>query len=158
MKSIPIGQKIYTVLWKLGFWFAAQVAKRDTSKGVTRLLMHTSARISLFLKHGKHQATLEEVAREWQRMFPSLDFNKLNPPKKNTVYAAVEIRCPLRGSGNVLACWRMMEYDRAMLRKIGGKLVVLESQAEQTNPPREVCKVAIRLTEDDMSDLPHAHL
>ena len=48
----------------------------------------------------------------------------------------------------------MMEYDRKMLEKIGGQLVVLRSQAE---PGVKVCQLAIRKKGVSMEDLVPAH-
>jgi hypothetical protein len=48
-----------------------------------------------------------------------------------------------------------MEYDRKMLERIGGQLVVLRSQAE---PGVEVCQVAIRKADVSMDELVPAHI
>jgi len=49
----------------------------------------------------------------------------------------------------------MMEYDREVMRRIGGELVVLESQAR---PGRTFCTVAIRRQGASMADFTPAHL
>lgn len=46
---------------------------------------------------------------------------------------------------------RMMEYDREVLRAVGGQLIVLESQAV---PGRCFCRVALRRQGAPMDDLP----
>jgi hypothetical protein len=49
----------------------------------------------------------------------------------------------------------MMEYDREVMRRIGGELVVLESQA---SPGRTFCTVAMRRQGASMADFTPAHL
>jgi hypothetical protein len=49
----------------------------------------------------------------------------------------------------------MMEYDRKMLERIGGQLVVLRSQAE---PGVEVCQLGIRKVDVPVDDLVPAHV
>jgi len=91
---------------------------------------------------------------EWQRMFPSKEINHIKSIERDTAYAEVRVFCPLRESGNVMACYRAMGYDREMLRKIGGQLIVLRSQAE---PGVEVCEVALRMKTVDTNNLVAAH-
>lgn len=85
---------------------------------------------SVLIRRGKRKCSLQEVVFEWQRMFPLRNMNSIKFIENDTAYAEVQVQCPLRGSGDVMACYRMMGYDRAMLEKIGGQLVVLHSQAE----------------------------
>ncbi len=87
-------------------------------------------------------------------MFPSKETNYIKSIEHASAYAEVRIQCPLRGTGDATACYRLMEYDRAMLEKIGGQLVVLRSQAE---PGVEVCEVALRLQGANTDDLIPAH-
>ena len=72
----------------------------------------------------------------------------------DTVYAEIHTPCPLRGSGDLHACHRMMEYDRRVLEHAGGQFVVLDSQA---SPGRSHCRVAMRLQGAGIDDLPPAH-
>jgi len=72
----------------------------------------------------------------------------------DTVFAEIHIQCGHRGTGNVRGCHRMMEYDRKMLERIGGQLVILRSQAE---PGVKICKLAIRKAGASTADLAHAH-
>ncbi len=136
-------------VWLKGFAFAAMLARRPKLTAFTRWLTRLSAWYSLTIKRGQPKTSLREVVSEWQRMFPSEDINRLVSIDEGTAYAEVHVHCPLRGTGDVMACYRLMEYDRAMLERIGGQLVVLKSQAE---PGRDVCKAALRLQDADMSD------
>jgi len=146
--------KIYMTLWLALFRVVCALAKIDRFESATRLLVRFLAWQSLVIKRGKEKSTLEQVVLEWQRMFPSKEINHIKSIEKDTVYAEVRVLCPLRGSGNVAACYRAMGYDRAMLRKIGGQLIVLRSQAE---PGVEVCEVALRMKTANINDLVAAH-
>lgn len=72
----------------------------------------------------------------------------------DTVHARILTPCPLRGTGDVHACHRMMAFDRAVLRRAGGQFVVLRSQAE---PGVTRCQVALRLQGQPIDDLVPAH-
>lgn len=94
------------------------------------------------------------LGRTWQRSFPSAKQVPLIGQDATTVYAEIHTPCPLRGSGDVHACHRMMEYDRAVLRRAGGAFVVLRSQAE---PGVTRCQVAMRRLDAPLDDLVPAH-
>src|SRR5262245_50911853 len=97
---------------------------------VGRWLMRFLGASTLALLRGRRQETIERVAREWQRMFPDPAEVVITEVKEETAYAELRVHCPYRGTGNVEGCYRMMEYDRRLLEKIGGEFVVLRSQAE----------------------------
>jgi len=99
--------------------------------------------------------TAEGLGREWQRLMPSADLARITRVEDGTAYGTIYAHCPLRGTGDVDACHRMMGYDRGLLARNGGRLVVLESQAE---PGRTTCVVAIRPFDVDASDLIAAHV
>lgn len=122
-----------------------------TSDRLTRAL----ARFTLWVQGGRRVEGVEAVAAEWQRMFPSPRMVPVKDVRGDTAYAEIHANCPLRGTGDTYACHRMMEYDRHMLRAIGGRLVVLQSQAE---PGRTVCEVALRTAEASEADLTPAHV
>lgn len=88
-------------------------------------------------------------------MFGLNRYWKIAAIDNDTAYAEIHFPCSLEGSGDVQACHRLMEYDRALLAKIGGQLVVVESRAD----PRVIgcCKVAIRTRGDTRTDLVAAH-
>lgn len=103
------------------------------------------------------QATrqISDLGAAWQRGFPSPIQVPVEAVTADTVFARIETPCPLRGSGRTAACWRMMEYDRAVAAAAGGQFVVLQSQAE---PGVTSCRVALRRAGADMTDLVPAHL
>ena len=80
------------------------------------------------------------AAEEWQRMFPSRKMVPITHTDADTVYAEIHSECPYRGSGNLDGCYRMMEYDRKLMEKIGASFTVVRSQAE---PGVRHCQIAI---------------
>lgn len=110
---------------------------------------------TLWMTNARPQSSIEDVGKEWQRMFPSRKEVPITGIEDGTVYAEIHTKCPHRGTGNVDGCYRMMEYDRKMLERIGGQLVVLRSQAE---PGVEVCQVAIRKADVSVDELIPAHI
>lgn len=75
-----------------------------------------------------------EAAEEWQRMPPSRKMVPITSIDGDTVHAEIRSECPYRGSGNVEGCYRMMEYDRKMMKKTGSAFIVVSSQAEPVFP------------------------
>lgn len=71
-----------------------------------------------------------------------------------TAYVEIHLHCPLRGTGKVHTCYKMMNYDRKLMRGVGGSLIVLESQS---NSGKEFCKLAIRREGVSTHDLVPAH-
>jgi hypothetical protein len=98
---------------------------------------------------------LAALGAAWQSGFPSARQVPIVSVDDRTVFAEIHTPCPLRGSTDTVACWRMMEYDRAVAHAAGGEFVVLRSQAE---PGVEVCRIALRRAGADLSDLVPAHV
>ncbi|MFN3202852.1 MAG: hypothetical protein ACE366_30950 [Bradymonadia bacterium] len=101
------------------------------------------------------QTSAEDLAQEWNRLmprprtaFPVVDTDG------ETAFVEIHVECPLRGSGHAEACWRSMEFDRALIQASGGRLVVMESQSVTG---ATCCKLAIRPAGADFDDLPVAH-
>lgn len=103
----------------------------------------------------REKADAQGLAEEWHRLMPKpRGAFPIVGTEGDTAYVEIHIRCPLRGTGNAEACWRSMEFDRALIEASGGTLVVLESQSVTG---RERCRIAIRPKGSDMSDLDVAH-
>ena len=141
------------------FWSLIPISMRSTSNPAlgrrSRPLMRFFGAATLLMTGGRRQQTLADVGREWQRMFTERDEMPITSIDDETIHAEIRVHCPYRGTGNVAGCYRMMEYDRRMLEKIGGEFVVLRSQAE---PGVTVCQVAIRRAGASMEDLVPAHV
>lgn len=91
---------------------------------------------------------------EWERVFPSRKTVRITALTTHTAIGEIHVHCPLRGSGDVHACWRLMHYDRVIAARAGAEFVVLASQAEAG---RSHCVVALRARGSDWSDLVPAH-
>lgn len=121
---------------------------------VSQQLMRLMARVAMLRAGTKSAANLKGIFEQWQRSSPALAEYRLTEIKGETAYAEIHSQCALRGSGDVAACHRMMEYDREVMRVVGGELVVLESQA---TPGRTFCTVAMRTAGATMTDFTPAH-
>jgi hypothetical protein len=117
---------------------ARRPALEPASKAATRALAALAVRSKRIRPTGR----LADLGPLWQRAFPSPAQVPIERVSEDTVYASIHTPCPLRGTGDLQACHRMMEFDREVLRRAGGQFVVLESQAE---PGVRHCRVAMRL-------------
>ena len=142
-----------TRTFQLGLRLSALLA-RSPFHALTEAAMDALARLTVRLRRGQRQDRLGAVAREWQRMFPSRRMVPIVEESEDTVIAEIHVGCPLRGTGDAHACYRMMAYDRKMLRALGGQLVVLESQSVNGAGP---CRVALRAAGAPLDDLVPAH-
>jgi hypothetical protein len=134
----------------MSVWLSGRPDWAARSRNVMRLF----GAFTMQLMRAKPQSEIEAVGKEWQRMFPSNDDVPITEITEDTVFAEIHIPCGHRGTGNVSGCHRMMEYDRKMLERIGGQLIILRSQAE---PGVAICQLAIRKADASIDDLTHAH-
>ena len=132
---------------------SALLARR--SERLSLAWMRKLARTTVRAKRIQPATDLPALAAAWQRGFPSAKQVPIQSIDAGTVIAEIQTPCPLRGSGDTRACWRMMEYDRQVARAAGGAFVVLRSQAE---PGVTSCRVALRASGADLSDLIPAHM
>jgi len=129
-------------------------ARKPYFNSITYLMMRLLADLTIKMKGGQRKESVEEIAKEWQRMFPGRRMVPLRKIIEDTAFAEVRAQCSVANTGDVHACYRLMEYDRRLLEHIGGEFVVLESQA---NPEISVCQVAIRKKGAFVKDLIPAH-
>lgn len=134
----------------LSAWFA----RRPALEAMTRRLMRGFAALTVRSKRIRTAESVADLGEQWQRAFPARKQVPIVRVTDDTVYAQIHTPCPLRGSGDLHACHRMMEFDRAVLEKAGGQFVVLRSQAE---PGRTHCEVAMRHAGMPVHDLVPAH-
>lgn len=131
------------------------IARKPALAVVTKMLMLGLAKLTIASKKAKKRESTQDLTEEWLRMFPR-ETCSIEKVEDETGYGLVHAKCPLVGTGDVAACYKMMEYDRALMRKIGGELTVIESRA---NPNvKGACRVAIRKLNDRRDDLIPAHL
>ena len=133
---------------------SAWLARSPSRAGASRTLMRGLADMTVRSKRIRKAETLEQLGDAWQRGFPSRKQVPITAIAEGTVYAEIHTPCPLRGSGDLQACHRMMEYDRRVLEHAGGQFFVLDSQA---TPGRSHCRVALRRAGVASDDLVEAH-
>lgn len=133
---------------------SAWLARSPSRAGASRALMRGLADATVRSKGIRPATTLAELGAAWQRGFPSRKQVPITAVTDTTVYAEIHTPCPLRGSGDLQACHRMMEYDRRILEHAGGQFFVLDSQAA---PGRSYCRVAMRRAGAASDDLDEAH-
>ncbi len=129
---------------------SAGLATKQAFEGASLGLMRGLAKVTIRTKKIKKTATLQDLAVAWQRGFPSNKQVPIRDISEDTVYAEIHTPCPLRGTGNVAACYRMMEYDRQIAKRAGGQFIVLSSQAQIGHT---FCRVALRKEGMAMDDL-----
>ncbi|MBT3981672.1 MAG: hypothetical protein HOE90_09990 [Bacteriovoracaceae bacterium] len=119
------------------------LSKNPRLQLVSKYTMRAFANLTMLVKRARRANDLEQLGNEWQRMFPSKKFVPITHHDENKVYAQILGKCPVTASGDLSACHRLMEYDRHILKKIGGEFEVLQSKAD---PNIEVCLVAMTLS------------
>ncbi len=133
---------------------SAWMARQERLNALTETCMNLLARATIRTKRIRHADSLEGLGRQWQRGFPSAKQVPIKEVTADTVFAEIHTPCPLRGTGDVRACHRMMQFDREVVRRAGGQFIVLSSQA---TPGNAFCRVAMRPLGADVSDLVPAH-
>lgn len=150
LQKVILKQGVSATLQVMAF-FARRKALLRASDWLTTLM----ARVTIRTKNIRKAQTLQELGAQWQRGFPSSKQVPITHIDNNTVYAEIHTPCPLRGTGDTLACYHMMRYDRTIVEQAGGTFVVQSSQAE---PGNTFCKVSMRFSGQQLDDLVPAHL
>lgn len=136
MNINKINKYLFTSLMGLTHWLTETKLRNIIGKPLMRGL----GNLTVVVKKARNKDSAIESAEEWQRMFPSKKMVPITKIDGDTVHAEIRSECPYRGSGNVEGCYRMMEYDRRMMEKIGSTFIVVKSQAE---PGVSHCQIAI---------------
>jgi len=136
--------RVQAILFRLGAWFLGPLARVDRFDLLSRKIARAMARLTLWANRAIPARDLSGVATEWERMFrESFPASHLTVIGEREAQGEITAPCPLgfTGSGNVRACDRAMEYDREIVRRLGGEFRVVESQA---TPGVRRCRLAIR--------------
>ena len=118
------------------------------------ILNHLMAWTTIIAKNLTKAETVGELGFKWQKGSPSMKQVPITGIDATTIHAEIHTECPLRGTGDVEACYKMMSFDRRIVKAAGGQFVVLQSQAQEGV---HKCKVAMRFKGEDMSDLVPAY-
>jgi hypothetical protein len=149
MKKSLVRGSVQATLSVLAFF-----ARRPYLGPVSTLLARSLAKLTVRTKGIGRARSVAELGTLWQRSFPSSKQVPIESVSANTVIAQIHTPCPLRGTGDVQACFRMMAFDRTVVDHAGGQFVVLESQA---TPGVNCCRVAMRLHGESLQGLVAAH-
>jgi hypothetical protein len=122
----------------------------------TKIIAILLAKISLLKNKAKRKETVKEIAEEWCRMFDLPQYWKIRKIEDDTAYCEIHFECSLEKTGDLQACHRLMQFDRSLLKKIGGKLIILESRADPHT--KGCCLLAIRKLNDMRNNLTPIHL
>jgi hypothetical protein len=129
-------------------------ARRPRLQAVSNWLTRSLARLTVRTKRIGQASSPAELGSLWQQSFPSRKQVPIEFVTTDTVYAQIHTPCPLQGSGDLHACYRMMQFDRSVVAHAGGQFVVLQSQA---TPGVTHCRVAMRLNGQSLEGLVAAH-
>ncbi|MEL6672072.1 MAG: hypothetical protein AAFR61_07760 [Bacteroidota bacterium] len=148
LKKLLEKQAVFSATLK----FLAFFAQRPAFGGFTRWATGLSARLNVSLNKPAFAQTPAKLAETWQALMPpdGKQYFPVTLLTEDTAYTEIHVTCPLRGTGHVAACHKLMHYDRELMRKVGGELIVLESQS---NSGKDYCRLAIRPQGKDTSDL-----
>lgn len=119
--------------------------------------MRWFARKTLRIRQARPEAGeggVRTLAEEYQRLFPNKRMYEITELTDDTAFFEIHVQCPLRGTGDVRACHRLMQYDRSMAAHLGANFRVLESQSMTG---AETCRVALRRKGLPTNDLIEPH-
>ncbi len=126
MNINQLNKHLFSSLMGLTHW----LTETKTRNYIGKPFMRGLGSLTLAVKKADKKRSVLDAAEEWQRMFPSKKMVPITSIEGDTVLAEIRSECPYRGSGNVEGCYRMMEYDRKMMEKIGSSFIVIKYQAE----------------------------
>ena len=130
------------------------LSRRPSLDRITRWWANCLAWQAIVVRKVRKANQLDKLGRQWQKAFGGAKQNPITGQDENTVYGEIHVLCPLRDTGDVQACYKMMQFDRKVAEHAGGQFVVLQSQS---NSGQDYCKVAMRMANDSITDLPQAH-
>ena len=151
-------KKLLGFIFQTGLRLNAALTRSRHGRAIEgRVLTPLFVRLTRSIRgHAAVAHTPQALGREWERLLGNRRYARITSIDVATATAYGEITgvCPLRGTGDVAACHRLMAYDRALLAPHRARLVVLASQAE---PGRHSCQIAIRSQSLAAEDLVAAH-
>lgn len=134
-------RRLQARLFDRAFEGLAAAVRRPILRSVVPRGLHAVGRLVGRVR-GLGPADVEAVARGWQQTMPNPKVVPITGISGDVAYAEIRVVCPLRGTGDLEGCHRMMAFDRGLLARTGARFEVLESQA---TPGLERCRVAIAL-------------
>ena len=149
-----VAKFLMSALFDRGLGLLAWMTRRRWTRGLAGPLLTGSGKLTNLLFRVRPQSTPAAIGHEWERTFSSRKIVRVTQVEGDTAFGEIHVQCPLRGSGDVHACWRLMAYDRAIAERAGAQFIVIASQAEAG---RDHCRVALRAKHLSSTDLIAAH-
>lgn len=154
-------RKMFLKAFGLGLAANAALTRSRFKALEQRVLTPAFVRLTLLVR-GRRSVARDagSLGAEWERLLASrktahvTEVVAASATGPATAFGEITVHCPLRGTGDVHACHRLMAYDRGLVERAGGQFVVLESQA---TPGRTSCRIAIRAAGERIDDLVPAH-
>lgn len=145
-------KKIYTMtVFMSVLRFFSPLAKLKFLSIFVRACMHMTAKFVSWVWSANQKQTIEEIAHEWTNQMPKPhSMFPITKIENGIAYGEIKVHCPLRDTGNPMACYRLMQYDRSLVDSLGGELIVLESQS---NSGKNFCQVAIKKKDASWNNL-----
>jgi len=147
MKKIIEKQKVFDLTLKFLSFLSNWKLTESLIPSITKLL----AKLNLSLNRPKPTNDLRKLAEIWKALMPpdGQENYKVAKVTNSTAFVEIYLHCPLRGTGKINTCHSFMNYDRTLMKNVGGSLTVLESQSDSGKP---YCKLAIRRLGDNIDD------
>lgn len=154
-------RRVFLKAFSLGLSANAALTRSRFRVLEQRVLTPVFVRLTKWVRGSKSvEPSAAALGTEWERLLSSkktahvTSVEPASATTPETAYGEISVQCPLRGTGDVHACHRLMAYDRALVEAAGGQFIVLDSQA---TPGRTSCRIAIRKKGDALGDLVPAH-
>ena len=127
------------------------IAQHRFVRWLAKPLTQALAWLNVRINGHRPQASLTALGQSWMTMMPPNDQKlfRIKEVTEKAAFAEIHLNCPLRGSGDAQACHALMNYDRSLMKAVGGQLEVLESQATSG---KTFCRLAIRRAGGDQSE------
>lgn len=126
----------------------AAIARHQVLRPLTKPLTRALAWLNVRVNGHRSREALAELGQTWVAMMPPNDQElfRITEVTEESAFAEIHLNCPLRGTGDGQACHALMNYDRSLMKAVGGQLEVLESQATSG---KAFCRLAIRQSDVD---------
>ena len=121
----------------------AAIARHQVLGPLAKPLTWVLARLNVRVNGHSSQESLTALGQTWLAMMPLNDQElfRIKEVTDEAAFAEIHLNCPLRGTGDGQTCHALMNYDRSLMKSVGGQLEVLESQATSG---KTFCRLAIR--------------
>ena len=120
---------------------------------LTQPLTRALAWLNVRVNGHRSKESLAALGETWKAMMPPNDQElfRITEVTEEAAYAEIHLNCPLRGTETAMPA-TLMNYDRSLMKAVGGRLEVLESQATSG---MTFCRLAIRLADGSQPKVNH---